>query len=136
MAKQMKPYKLDELKATKNVVTEADVNQWREIIMLHVNNDATWKPLVKINWAKKSAVNRGFDTGDAAADSLKATTIQAMLTFIGTYSPTTTFKEITTRCKSLGEVWEIIRRWAGIVASFKFLSRRTFEEDGPNLRRT
>ena len=85
--------------------------------MLHVNSDATWKPLTGLERGKKSATNRGYNTGDAVADALKATQVNAMLTFIGTYSPSTTFKEITTRCTSLVKVWEIIRRWAGVKAS-------------------
>ena len=111
MSKQMKPYRLDDRKAVKPTLSSVDIAQWRETILANIQAEAAWLPLVTLKWSKKKVANRGFVGDDAAGQAVK---LDKMLTFIATYAPSTTFNEITTRCTDLAEVWNIIRRWAGV----------------------
>ena len=110
----MKPYNLEVLKAKKPIITEVDIAQWKDIILANVKAEATWLPFVNENWKPKGEANRGFLGVNAGA---KAITLERLLAFIASYSPSYTFREITSRCKSLDDVWNIIRRWAGVRAS-------------------
>ena len=107
----MKPYRLDDRKAAKPVLSNVDIAQWRDLIIANIKAEAEWRTLVTLTWGKKKVPNRGFVGDDAAADAIK---LDRMLTFIATYAPSTTFNEITTRCTSLKDIWDIIRRWAGV----------------------
>ena len=110
MSKNMKPYRLDERKSAKLMLTEIDLSQWKEVILTHVKSENSWKPLLDITWSAKKEKDRGFD-----ADNVdKALQVDNMLTFIATYGPASVFREITTRSTCMKDVWEVIRKWAGI----------------------
>ena len=94
MSKQMKPYRLDDRKAAKPVLSNVDIAQWRDLIIANIKAEAEWRTLVTLTWGKKKVPNRGFVGDDAVADAIK---LDRMLTFIATYAPSTTFNEITTR---------------------------------------
>ena len=131
MSKQMKPYRLDDRKAAKTSLTEIDLAQWKELILTHVKADENWTPLVNLTWDVKTP-NRGLAGDTAAQDAVK---LEAMLAFVATYAPSSVFREITQRCKSLAEVWNVVRKWAGIRASgAKHLTynklRKAFDPNG------
>ena len=111
---KMKPYRLDDRKSSKSVLTEIDLAQWKEVILAHIKAEENWLPLVTRTWGAKKVANRGLAGDDPPGDAVK---LEAMLAFIATYAPSSVFREITQRCKSLADVWNIIRKWAGIRAS-------------------
>lgn len=106
----MKPYRLDDRKSVKHSLTEIDLSQWKEIILTHVKSENGWKPLLDITWGAKKEKDRGFTADDVD----NALLVDNMLTFIATYGPASVFREITTRSTCMKDVWEVIRKWAGI----------------------
>lgn len=114
MAKNMKPYKISELKDRKTVLTEVDLAQWRSIIESNINLENEWKGFISATWESEKTPHRGFN-GAGAAD--KAGHLKSMLTFIASYSPKDTFRTIEHRCNSLNDVWDLIRRWANVTES-------------------
>ena len=111
----MKPYRLDDRKSSKQSLTEIDLSQWKEVIVSNIKAEAEWKPLLNRTWKEKKITNRGF--GDESGDEKDATNLDSMLTFIATYGPSSVFREITQRSTSMTEVWEVIRKWAGLRTS-------------------
>ena len=114
MSKSMKPIPLDFKKASKPVLTEVDLAQWREVIISNIKAEADWVPFLKSEWKASKVENRGLDGDNVAARSRN---LDRMITFVATYAPSALFKEITQRSTSLAAVWEVIRKWAGVRAS-------------------
>ena len=83
-------------------------------MLAHIKAEANWLPLVNLEWDVKKVENRGLDGDNAARDAVR---LEQMLTFIGMYAPSSVFKEITQRRKSLKDIWTIIRKWAGVSPS-------------------
>ena len=110
----MKPYKLDEKKISKPVLTSIDLAQWREIIVTNIKAEEDWLPFVDQTWGAHKVANRGLVGDNAAADAVK---LQRMLAYIASYAPSSVFRDITQRCLDLPQVWDIIRRWAGVTES-------------------
>ena len=110
----MKPYNLGDLKAKKPILTDVDIAQWKEIIVTNIKAENTWLKFINQTWKAKGETDRGIVGDDAAT---KAIALERMLSFIASHAPSYTFREITARCKSLADVWNIIRRWAGVRAS-------------------
>ena len=107
----MKPYRLDEKKATKPILTDVDISQWREVILTNIRAEADWLPLMNLTWGDKKSTNRNLAGDDAVANAAK---LEGMITFVATFSPASLFREITQRSTSLAVIWDTIRKWAGI----------------------
>ena len=110
-----KPFHLiDRKSGPKNSVTETDVCQFICVLEANIKLHDSWKEYLPISWQPKNVAYRGF--ADANKADIAAS-IDGMLINIAGYSPPPLLRAITQRCKSLGEVWDLVRKWAGIQTS-------------------
>ena len=91
-------------------------------LLSNLSKDSEFKDHCKdaSRWNVEKVPNRGFaDTvqgdGDGSAEK-KAGQVQSMLTKIASYAPKTIVREITRRTKSLADIWNIAREWAGVLS--------------------
>ena len=96
---KVKSYKLEDIKAIRQI-SEQDIMQWKEVLLTNIKAEPTWAPLVRVNW-QLGVENKGFDRRDAAEKSQR---VDEILTYISTFAPIYTFREITKRCDSLEAV--------------------------------
>ena len=67
-------------------------------------------------WGFEKEPNRGFSDNvqNDGSGARKAARVHSMLTKIASYAPKSIVREITRRIRSLADVWNIARDWAGI----------------------
>ena len=102
-------------------VTEVDIYQWKNTLIDNLSKEPEFKDHCKdtSNWNVEKVPNRGFtdeNQGDGTAGK-KANQVQSMLTKIASYAPKTIVREIIRRTKSLSDIWNIAKEWAGIQTS-------------------
>ena len=123
MAKMVtnKPFYLVDRKAgPKNSVTETDVCQFISILESNIKLNENWKTLYSRTWKPKNVDYRGFTGEDK--ETLSAN-IDFMLTYMASYTPPPLLRAIVQRSCSLTEVWNLVRKWAGVhISGLKLLS--------------
>ena len=120
-SKSVKLFNLEERKSQNGSITEVDIYQWKNTLLDNLSKDSEFRDHCKDSsrWDVEKVPNRGFiDTvqGDGTAEK-KAGQVQSMLTKIASYAPKTIVREITRRTKSLADIWNIAREWAGVQSS-------------------
>lgn len=120
-SKSVKLFNLEDRKNLTGSITEVDIYQWKNTLLDNLSKDSEFKDHCKdaSRWDVEKVPNRGFiDTiqGDGSAEK-KAGQVQSMLTKIASYAPKTIVREITRRTKSLADIWNIAREWAGVQSS-------------------
>ena len=110
-----KPFYLVDRKAgPRNTVSETDVCQFVSVLEANLRLNEKWREVMRENWHPKSTEDRGFIGADKAT---KAVNVDGMLAYVAGYAPPPLYRAIEQRCRSLDEVWKLIRRWAGIQTS-------------------
>ena len=107
-------YLVDRKSGPKNTVSETDICQFVSVIEANLRLNEKWREVMKETWHPKNTDNRGFEGADA---NTKANNVNGMLAYIAGYAPPPLYRQIEQRCRNLKEVWELIRRWAGIQTS-------------------
>ena len=121
-SKSVKLFNLEERKnSTGTAITEVDIFQWKNTLIDNLKRDAEFREFCTdtARWDFENVENRGFEDtvqGDGSAVT-KASTVHSMLTKIASYAPKSIVREITRRTKSLNDIWNIAREWAGIQSS-------------------
>ena len=121
-SKSVKLFNLEERKnSTGTAITEVDIFQWKNTLIDNLKRDTEFREFCTdaARWDYENVEHRGFkDTveGDGSA-AIKAGTVHSMLTKIASYAPKSIVREITRRTKSLNDIWNIAREWAGIQSS-------------------
>ena len=121
-SKSVKLFNLEERKNTSGTaITEVDIFQWKNTLIDNLKRDPEFREFCTdtARWDFENVENRGFqDTvqGDGIA-ATKASSVHSMLTKIASYAPKSIVREITRRTKSLNDIWNIAREWAGIQSS-------------------
>ena len=120
-SKSVKLFNLEERKNQTGSVTEVDIYQWKNTLIDNLSKEPEFKDHCKdtSRWNVEKVPNRGFtdeNQGDGTAEK-KANQVQSMLTKIASYAPKTIVREIIRRTKSLSDIWNIAKEWAGIQTS-------------------
>ena len=108
----MRLYSIDERKLSKENLTEVDLVQSCEILLANIRRDDEMRLWVVKTWERAKNSDRVITTGDDIFDQLAM--LNKMTTFVATYAPASSFREITTRCTSLNVIRDILKKWAGI----------------------
>ena len=118
-SKSVKLFNLEDRKhSSGTAITEVDIFQWKNTLIDNLKRETDFADFCKdeAKWEFEKVPNRGF--ADAVADdgtgAKKAATVHSMLTKIASYAPKSIVREITRRTRSLADVWNIARDWAGI----------------------
>ena len=121
-SKSVKLFNLEERKnSTGTAITEVDIFQWKNTLIDNLKRDPEYQDLCNetARWEFENVPNRGFEDtvqGDGSA-LRKASKVHSMLTKIASYAPKSIVREITRRTRSLTDIWNIARDWAGIKSS-------------------
>ena len=120
-SKSVKLFNLEDRKNQTGSVTEVDIYQWKNTLIDNLSKDPEFKDHCKdtSHWNIEKVPDRGFTDsvqGEGTAEK-KANLVQSILTKIASYAPKTIVREITRRTKSLSDIWNIAREWAGIQTS-------------------
>ena len=120
-SKSVKLFNLEDRKVQSGSITEVDIFQWKNTLLDNLKRDPDFEEHCKESsrWDFEKIPNRGFEdfvANDGVAKK-KAGQVDSMLTKIASYAPKTIVREITRRTKSLADIWNIARDWAGIKSS-------------------
>lgn len=127
-----KPYLLEDCKAgPHDKISEPEFERWKGVLLDNIKKNKNFTPLLSSTWQKPSVTNRGL-TGDTATE--KSQNIDALLQHISHYGPAALQRDITRRSKSLADVWQNIRTWAGLKSSGAtlhayFLAKRSWNPE-------
>ena len=64
------------------------------------------KEFIRVSWQLKNVANRGFSESDKAS---QVADVDGLLSNVAGYSPPPLFRASEQRCRSLSEVWDLIR---------------------------
>ena len=120
--KSVKLFNLEDRKVQAGcAITEVDIFQWKNTLLDNLKREPDFKEhcTETSKWEFEKIKDRGFldvvaQDGTAAK---KADQVNSMLTKIASYAPKSIVREITRRTRSLADVWNIARDWAGIQSS-------------------
>ena len=114
-AAHVKPFRLDDHKVGSNKLSEVIVSKWQGGILANIKKEDKWLVFLATGttpqWGLKRVADRGLVGDDKAATALQ---VDAMLEYVAQYAPGCLYRDITLRCKSLKDVWTIVRDWAGL----------------------
>ena len=118
-SKSVKLFNLEDRKnSSGSAITEVDIFQWKNTLLDNLRRETDFADLCKeeARWGFEKELNRGIaDTvPDDGTGARKAAKVHSMLTKIASYAPKSIVREITRRTRSLADVWNIARDWAGI----------------------
>lgn len=121
-SKSVKLFNLEDRKLSSGLaITEVDIFQWKHTLIDNLKRDSDFKDLCSesVTWDYENVENRGFqdiEAGDGEAEK-QASRVHSMLTKIAAYAPKSIVREIIKRTRSLEDVWNIAKEWAGIQSS-------------------
>ena len=119
----LKPFRIEDRKDANNRVSETTANKWKGSVLQNIRKEPRWVPLLDLVWRPKKVPNRGLEPrpaqeGPPAVPEVPAAAIAAdvdsMLEYISQYAPNSLYRDITVRSTSLNNVWDTVRKWAGL----------------------
>ena len=110
----LKPSHLDEQKdPITNKTSEVIFSKWKGNTLTKIKSNNDWLPFINgylTTWGQDDAKHRGFNADNHA----KAPLLEAMLEYIGQYTPGSIHRRITRESTWLQEIWEFCREYAGL----------------------
>ena len=120
-SKSVKLFNLEERKGQTGSITEVDIFQWKHTLLDNIKKETEFKDhcTTDSKWEFDKVPNRGFENEEPNDGSAKkkSNQVTSMLTKIASYAPKSIVREIIKRTKSLADIWNIARDWAGIQSS-------------------
>ena len=118
-SKSVKLFNLEDRKnSSGTAITEVDIFQWKNTLIDNLKRENDFADLCteEARWGFEKEQNRGFSdiVQNDGSGARKAARVHSMLTKIASYAPKSIVREITRRTRSLADVWNIARDWAGI----------------------
>ena len=118
-SKSVKLFNLEDRKnSSGSAITEVDIFQWKNTLIDNLKRETDFADLCteEARWGFEKEHKRGFSDNvqNDGSGARKAARVHSMLTKIASYAPKSIVREITRRTRSLADVWNIARDWAGI----------------------
>ena len=111
-AATLKPFHLDEARSgPEGSITEATFEKWKSVLVANIKKTTKWAPYVKNTATWDPALQHHAQTSAELGDN-----VEAVLTYIATYAPSSLFRDITKRSISLESILSTVRDWANLAS--------------------